>query len=234
MAPTTEEVEFRASDLIGSAGVGSNGEKLIATLDNHYPPELDAALTKRVNTELTGDLTKDDVKKVAKISGYDEVANVKVRGGEQSADDAVVTYVAIQDSVVWKGCFPYSDLKSGKSDAHVSQRDSLMASPAARDHLAAQEKARAAGAATPATSGPADPIAAYEELKAPEVVAYLEEHPERAATVKAIEVATRGEDARKTILEWEPKAPEGTEGGGPPDGGTAPDGDSPPGDNPPS
>ena len=218
MATDTDETTFVASDLIGSAGVGSEAERLIATLAYHVPPELEAVQLRRINESLTqqafgtgtsaADASDADQKRwktatanVAKIAGADRVEQVVVRGGERNPDDAWVSYVFLDGrGVDVKGAFPYTDLERGTSDQHASQRDSVMRSPAARDHAAAAAKA---DNVTPAASS-GDPIADYEEMRAPDVIAYLEAHPERAATIKALETATRGDDARKTILNWEP------------------------------
>jgi hypothetical protein len=215
MAPDTE-APFRAADLIGSAGVGANGEKLVNTLAAHYPVELDAALQKTENVELSKQLDDAALKSVATIAGVDEVADAIVRGGARRDDDAVVTYAyydAAGDTV--KGFFPFSDLGKNSSKGHVSQRDLIGATPEAVAHAEAQAKARAAalaeGVVTPA--GPVDPIASYEELTAPQVVEYLNAHPDRAEVVKALEVATRGEDQRKTVMQWEAPAPDAADGG---------------------
>lgn len=137
----TNETPFKAADLIGSAGVGENGEKLVATLDTHYPPDLSAALLKTENRALADDL---DLEQVARIAGVKEIEAATVRGGERHTEDAWVTYVFLDDrDTASKGAFPYSDLGKKSSDRHASQRDSLANSPAARDHLAAKEKAQA-------------------------------------------------------------------------------------------
>jgi hypothetical protein len=197
-----DEDDFRASDLIGSAGVGQNGEKLVQTLDFHYPEALQAALLRRENAALTRGLSDADRASVAKIAGVDHLDGIKVRGGERSSSDAYVTYAYLDDrGEVVKGCLPYDDLGKSSSDGHVSQRDSILNSPAAQAHLAAQAKARAAGGgSTGQVQRSGDPVADYEEMKAPEVVALLEAHPERAAAVEALERATRPGDERKTVL----------------------------------
>lgn len=207
------DAPFTLSSLIGEAGVGSNGEKLVNALVHHYPPELRAATLKRQNERLLASVDRDDLLAgAAKIAGVPEVLDASIRGGERSDADAVVTY-AFEDERgdIVKGCFPYEDLGKASSDGHVSQRDSLAGSSAARDHATAQAAARAnqPESSEQSAGGSGDPIADYEELKAPEVIAYLEAHPERADVVKALERATRGGDARKTVLEWEPKKPEG-------------------------
>lgn len=199
MASSDTDIEFRASDLIGTAGIGSNGEKLVNTLLDYYPAELQAAQLKRVNERLDADL---DLGKVAKIAGVKRVEQARVRGGESSDDDAVVTY-AFLDSTgeVWKGCFPYSDLGKSSSDGHVSQRDSLNASAAAAEHLASRPHRAVAAESAPE---PVDPYDAMESASAEELVEQMREHPERADAIKAFEQAVRGDRARKTVLEFEP------------------------------
>lgn len=164
MATDTPDAPFVASDLVGSAGIGSEAERLIATLALHVPPELEAVQLRRINESLTAqafgggiaiaDAGDDDKKRwktandnVAKIAGAERIEYAVVRGGERNSDDAWVSYVYLDHrGVDVKGAFPYSDLSSGKSDKHVSQRDSVMRSPAARDHAAAQAKAENAPA----------------------------------------------------------------------------------------
>src|SRR5205085_1817094 len=169
MATATDEVDFSASDLIGSAGVGGNGEKLVNTLTDYYPPELDAALNRRVNDELTAELDDKAWKSAAKIAGVPQVRSLKVRGGQSRHEDAWVTYAYFTArGEVMKGAFPYGDLGEDSSDDHVSQRDSLAGSNAARDHAAAQEKAAAAAPAT--VDANADPFQAMSEASASELV----------------------------------------------------------------
>src|SRR5205085_9354425 len=102
------------------------------------------------------------------------------------------------------------DLGEDSSDDHVSQRDSLAGSNAARDHAAAQEKAAAAAPVT--VDANADPFQAMSEASASELVAIMEEHPSRVEAIQAFEVATRGDNARKTIMEFEAPSDEGDAG----------------------
>lgn len=211
MARTADtEIEFRASDLIGAAGVGSNGEKLVNTLLDHYPAELQAALEKRINPELDSELDDKAMKSIAKIAGVSEVEHAHVRGGDRRHDDAVVTYVFLDDTgQAWKGCFPWNDLGESSSDGHVSQRDSLAQSTAAQEHLAANP--RPAKTEEPAGE-PVDEFAALDFLanaSADELIVAMEEHPERVDAIKAFESATRGEKARKTVLNFEPEPESG-------------------------
>lgn len=224
----TETEEFRAADLIGSAGVGGNGEKLIATLDYHYPPELQAALLRRPNEDLRGKLNDTIVANVAKIAGADRIAHLEVRGGDVDPDDAYITY-AFYDKLgtVVKGAVPWGDRSKTSSQGHVSQRDSVQDSPAARDYLAAKAKADAAAGVTTGTSS-GDPIGDYEEMRATDITAYLEANPDRADVVKALELATRGDDARKTIMAWQAPAVEGDAGDDASGDGAAGDGSGAP------
>jgi hypothetical protein len=150
----------------------------------------------------------------------DRIAGAHVRGGDSADEDALVTYVWLDDQgQAWKGCFPYSDLGSGKSDRHVSQRDSLAASAIAREHVAAQPT-RSSSQQQPLV----DPIDFLSGASADELVALMREHPDRADAIKAFEEASRGDRARKTVLEFEAD-PEGEgEGGGEPTGPAAPTG----------
>lgn len=210
MATTEETVEFRASDLIGSAGVGANGEKLVNTLDYHYPPELQAALLRRENVALTSELDDDAYASVARLAGVDKIDNVKVRGGERNADEAWVTYAYIDDrGDVVKGAFPYGDLGRKSSDQHISQRESILQSPAARDHLAAQAKADAAPDTSDTAAAAVDPFAALHDAKASDLVKLMEEDPSRVEGIKAFELATRGDKARSTVMQFEPEEPTG-------------------------
>lgn len=141
------DAPFTLASLVGDAGVGANGEKLVQTLAHYYPPELEAATLKRVNQPLTDGLDEDAIASIAKVAGAPEDSdlNVKVRGGELRASDAVVLYAFHDDSgQLWKGCFPYSQLGKSDPDGHVSQRESLAGSPAAEDYEKARAKARAA------------------------------------------------------------------------------------------
>lgn len=204
----TDTIEFRASDLIGPAGSGSNGEKLVNMLLDHYPPELQAALEKRINRQLDAELDDKARGRIAKIAGVEEIEQAHVRGGARRHDQAVVTYAWLDDTgQVWKGCFPYDDLAGGSSDAHVSQRDSLAKSAIAKQHL--QENPRAA---TPEADPveQVDPIDALLSASADDLVAQMKAHPERAEAIKAFETATRGSKARKSVLDWQPDPPSGS------------------------
>lgn len=204
MAIETEE--FRASDLIGSAGVGSNGEKLISTLDYHYPPELQAALLRRPNEELRGKLSDTIVANVAKIAGADRIAHLEVRGGDVDPDDAYITY-AFYDRLrtVVKGAIPWADRGKSSSDGHVSQRDSVLNSPAARDHLAAKAKADAA-----ASSEDVDALRAEVEALSERLSEKREQEPEpflgysdaRAADL-ATELSHLSRELAVTVLDYE-------------------------------
>lgn len=215
MATATDDIEFRAADLIGPAGSGENGAKLVATLDTYYDPVLKGALLKRVNErlqpEVEGDNAEGAFKSAASIADVDEVISLTVRGGELYDRDAMVIYAWLDSrGVVWKGCFPYSDLGKKSSDGHVSQAGSLAASREAADHKVSV--ALASGQPSPdaqVEQRPVDPIADYDEMSAEDVVKYLVDYPARGPVVKALEEATRGDKARKTIMEWEPPAPEG-------------------------
>lgn len=206
MAPQTADIEFRASDLIGPAGTGSNGEKLVNTLLDHYPEPLQAALMKRINPGLDAKIDDRTLGQVAKIAGVPRVEGAHVRGGFSRTDEAVVTYAFLDDrGTVFKGCFPLSDLGSGSSDKHVSQRDSLANSATGQQHIA--ENPRPAGAAADGSAPePVDPYDALESASAEDLVAQMREHPERANAIKAFEKAVRGNRARKSVLEFDPKA----------------------------
>lgn len=209
MAAATNEVDFDAASLIGSAGVGNNGEKLVATLTSHYPRALSAALEKKENEKLRDNL---DLAKVAKIAGLSEVEAATVRGGERDEGDAWVTFVFFdQHGRPSKGAFPYGDLRGTSSDELVTQRDAAGKSPEAEAHRVAQEKA---DAAAEAEAGPSDPFAAMSDASAGDLVKMMEEHPERVAAIKAFETATRGDRARKTVMEFEPEKDEGGSGSG--------------------
>lgn len=144
--PTETEAPFQLRSLLGSNGTASNGEKLVQTLDYHYPPALRAATLRRENEDLA--LSDTEVEQAAKIAGVDssdpeiEFA-ATVRGGHSRAADAWVTYAYYdEDGDLWKGAFPYGDLGQDSSDGHVSQAESLAGSPAAADFADAQEKRR--------------------------------------------------------------------------------------------
>lgn len=197
---TDTEVEFSAADLIGPAGSGSNGEKLVQSLLIHYPEKLRAALLKRINARLDEgiDSKRDDV---AKMLGVDRVEGIHVRGGDQRESDAVVTYVWLDgQGKPWKGCFPYGDLANGElgDDTHVSQKGAM-----SKSHLAtewASENPRPQAAAAPAH---ADPFA-LSEMTAKELTDLMDEHPDKAEFIKNFEQAAHGKQARKTVLEHKP------------------------------
>lgn len=160
MSTTTADERLEAfgmHSLIGEAGAGSNGEKLVESLVHHYPPALKAMLLRRPNERLmaehgfeNGRWTQDEfARQVAAIAGV-PVIDACIRGGELSSDDAVVTYAVDNGRDVLKGGFPYPDLGKTSSRGHVSQAGSLAASPAARDHAHALEKAGAASRAADA------------------------------------------------------------------------------------
>jgi len=208
----TEDAEFCARDLIGSAGIGGNGEKLVNTLQDYYPPELQVAQLKRVNPELSAELDDGDVlAQVARIAGVERIAHAVVAGGIDPGDEAVVRYAVINaDGTVSKGFFPYTDLESGSSDRHVSQRASLAQGVVASEVRQSREYAGVAPGETVAAAPEqplADPYEALEGLSAADTVKLMEANPERAEAIKAFEEASRGDRARKSVLEWEP--PEG-------------------------
>lgn len=203
MPTDTQDQPFQIRSLLGSAGVGSNGEKLVSALAHMYPAELTAAQEKRPNVELSAGL---DLGKVSVIAGQVDVRDAVVRGGELRDEDAWVTYAGYdQAGDTVKGAFPFPDLARGSSKLHVSQTDRLQGSEAARDFRLAQAKDAAAAERERVS---ADPIASYEEMLAAEVVAYMEANPDRAKVVKALERATRPGDERKTVMEWQPPKPD--------------------------
>jgi hypothetical protein len=187
---------FRLADLVSLAGVGANGETLVRTLDHQYPPGLQAAQVRRRNDYRTGALTDEHYAAVAKLAGVDRIEHMTVRG---ATSDAWLTYAYVDDrGDVMKGALPLDDLRSGSSDRHISQTASLMASPAARDQREALEKACAVAPVTPAP----DPFVALSQASEVELVAQMTAHPERAAAVKAFELATRGDAARAPIVNF--------------------------------
>jgi BMFP domain-containing protein YqiC len=154
------DAPFTLASLVGDAGVGANGEKLVDTLKHHYPPDLRAAMLKRINRRLTDGLSQDQIGSAAKVAGApaDSDLNVKVHGGQSRDSDAVVTYAFHDDEGrLWKGTFPYSELGKSSPDGHVSQRESLAGAPAAEDYAKAQAKARKA-------AGSADTDALHERI----------------------------------------------------------------------
>lgn len=211
-ADTAEIDGFRASDLIGPAGIGSNGERLVNSLLDAYPPALQAALVKRINPVLDAKLDDRAHASVAKIAGVLRVEAVHVRGGERREADATVTYAFLDaKGAVWKGCFPYSDLGSSSSDNHVSQRDSLANSAVAQEFVAENPHRESA------PPEPVDEYAALDSLAsadAAELVQMMREHPERVDSIKAFEKALRGAKTRKTVMDFEPEPPAEESDGG--------------------
>jgi hypothetical protein len=202
--PTDTDSPFQLRSVVERAGVAGNAEKLVGLLDKHYPPELRAATLKRENQDLREQVTSDDgVGKVRRTIGAPDGDHVRatVRGGHQDdGGDPVVSYVHVDSNGdTWKGCFPLSDLGSSSSKRHVSQRASLADTPEAQQHAEAQQhRARAQRQ----SSG--DFLADYEDMRADEITDYLDEHPDRANAVQALERASRGKDARKSVMEWKP------------------------------
>lgn len=146
---TATDAPFSLSSLVGEAGAASNGELLVNSLLHHYPPELKAALLKRENERLLAEVSREDlVDGASRIVGR-KVESATIRGGEHSDAAAVVTYAYTDGrGDIVKGFFPYDDLGESSSRGHVSQKDSLASSPAARDYESAQAKARASAEAT--------------------------------------------------------------------------------------
>jgi hypothetical protein len=206
--PTDTDAPFQLRSLVERGGVAGNAEKLTNLLSQQYPAELRAASLKRENQDLREQVTSDDgLGKVRRIIGAPDGDHVRatVRGGHQDdGGDPVVSYVHVDaNGDTWKGCFPLFDLGSASSKGHVSQRDSLANTPEAKQHAEAQQmRARAQRQ----SSG--DFIADYEEMRADEITSYLDEHPDRADTVKALERASRGKDARKSVMEWKAREPD--------------------------
>ena len=197
------EATFRPADLLRLAGVGHSGERLISAVEFAHPADLRRAMLLTQNAELTAKLTPEDRAKVAALVAGDSAhdvahdVSVKVRGGPC---DAWITYAFIDGGGrVVKGALPHSALVSASMDGHVSQSTSVMASPAARDHLAA--KALASAASAPRQT-PVDPVAAMTEASEAELVAQMTAHPERVDAVKAFEHATRGDAARASIVNF--------------------------------
>jgi hypothetical protein len=207
----TDTADFRASDLITSAGTGSNGEKLVNTLPHHYPPELQAALLKRINPKLDDRVQSDDaLGKVAKIADVSRVEGAHVRGGFARNDEAVVTYAALDDAdgTVHKGMFPLSDLGKGSSEKHISQRDSLANSPVGKAFIQETGGRRRKSAAQDEDESVSvqDPIDFLSGASVEQLQELMAKHPERADAIKDFEKATRGKGARKTVLEFDAEA----------------------------
>lgn len=194
------DAPFTLASLVGEAGSGANGEKLVQTLRYHYPPELEAATLKRVNARLTSALDQAAMESVVKIAGApaDSDLNVKVRGGLTRERDAVVVY-AFHDETgqLWKGCFPYEDLGKPSSERHVAQKDAIMNAPAAADYARVQAKIRAAQR---------DPEADSLRERVAELEAQLEESGQDPAPAEyegrnAREIATLIADAPRETAE---------------------------------
>lgn len=215
MATTTEET-FRAADLISTAGTASAGEKLVATLDSHYPPELRAALLYRENERLS--IGEDAYSKLSELIGGDRVENATVRGGERYDDDAVVTFVALDAAgVSYKGCLPWPSFQADSQEGLFTQRSAEAETLAAQQEAEARAKAAAAGGAdsnalleriaaleAQAAETPepvvvdAEPFDGYADAKADDIVAGLEEAPlVDAAAVLAFESKHKG---RTTVV----------------------------------
>lgn len=235
---------FNAADVIGSEGIAGHGELLLQATEAAYPAEVQAAQDYRENIDLTAALSLrgsdyDDMldahRQIAKIAGIDadRVVRAVVRGGadeegrNRDPAQAWVSYVALDDTGDnnFKGVYPYLDHEDGSSDRHFSQLRAAASTPAGEAYLAARLKrdqaAETAGAADE-PAPPADPFAALRDAKASELVAMMEDHPERVDSIKAFEMATRGEKARATVMDFEAESPEGgngSEGGG--EGGPA-------------
>lgn len=222
-----EAAEFRAADVIGPEGIGSNGELLLAALDSAYPEQLQKVLPLRRNLELEAELDRDTLgEAIAKIAGLTEVEapggrriapaqrirRVAVRGGAdeegRNIDSALahISYVALDDTGdnVYKGVFPYLDLEKGESDSHFAQRTALAAHPVAQ----AQIEARRRAAQEARARVNANPAAALDEMSTGELIDLMEQEPERAPAIKAYVQAQRGEDAPPAVLQWEPGSPE--------------------------
>lgn len=223
-----DDAPFNARDLITTAGVGSNGELLVNTLAYHYPPELESALGKRVNAELTrglADPEKAPGKALAKfLSAIDveRIEDVRVRGGVDESgrninpDAAHVIYVrhAGDGHTFVKGTVPYRDLLDGEYESHVSQSESMANSPAAQEHNRRREIARDAErkgiAGRPAASASTqNPVELLSKGSASEILALMERSSSKEVeAIKAFETAARGDRARKAIVEYEPDEPE--------------------------
>lgn len=193
------DIDFRASELVTTAGSGSNGEKLAQLLVDFYPAGLQAAQLKRINAKLDEKVDDSFRQKVSRIAGGN-VEQVHVRGGERRDEDAVVTYAFVDDrGEVWKGCLPYGQLDKSSPEGHISQRDSLAASTVAQAHIA--EHPRQARQSQAESQQAADPFA-LGEMSAEELTALMDEHPDRVEAIKAFEKAYRGKRARKSVLEY--------------------------------
>lgn len=212
---TQTDAPFSISSLIGSAGVGSNGEKLVNALTYLYPEALTNAQLLTPNNDLTKGLKLSDVQKV--VGDGVDVRDAVVRGGELHSEDAWVTYAGYDgngDTV--KGAFPYSDVGKSSSDEHVSQTDRLQESEAARDHALAQAKADAASAdsedvaelrqqvealAAKLDEQPAEPLPVdqYDEATAANI-AKMVTHADRVTAERVLDYERRHDD-RSTVTE---------------------------------
>lgn len=238
---------FRPADLIGQAGVGSNGQLLADTLNAVMPRGLERVLLQRENLELgrrrETRIDRDEWGDVAKAAGLEGVklADVSVRGGADEdgnnvdTEAAWITFVYFDDrDDSLKGAIPYlvykgeEDPDDDEARRPILQSEALAKTPAARDHAEAQAKARAAEDAAQPSGG----MPNLAEAKASEIVAYLEEHPEQADAVVAFEKASRGDDARKSILALETEETGGGGGTGSGTGDGSGSGDGAPGGQP--
>ena len=202
----TDDIDFRPSDLVTSAGSANNGEKLIATLTDYYPAELQAAQLKRINPRLDEQIDDDFRGKLASLVGVGHIEQAHVRGGERRDDDAVVTYAYLDDrETVVKGLLPWNSFQAGGRDGHVSQRESVSASAIAQAHIAERPRDP-----EPASAAPADPFV-LGEMSAEELQNLMREQPERADAVKAFEKAYRGDRARGEVLNFDPASRDDSE-----------------------
>lgn len=144
MATDTEtDAPFQIRSLIGTAGAGSNGEKLVNALTHLYPEELTAAQERRPNPVLTEGIDLDDVTKI--VGDGIDVRDAVVRGGEQRSDDAWVTFAGYDEAGdTVKGAYPYPDHGKASSRDLILQTDRLQESEAARDFALAEAKRQAA------------------------------------------------------------------------------------------
>lgn len=214
------DAPFTLASLVGDAGSGANGEKLVNTLAHAYPQALQAATLKRLNERLTNALDQDAIDSVAEAAGApaDSDLNVKVRGGDVREKDAVVTY-AFHDETgqLWKGCFPWTELGKSDPDGHVSQRESLAGAPEAAEYERAQAKARRAGESSETKSlrakveelqaqlesqpapGDPEPVRDYGKAKATDIATMLSA-ADRSTTARVWEYE-RSHEQRKTVVE---------------------------------
>lgn len=225
MATETTESPFNLRSLVTDAGTASNGEKLIEAVTNFYPPELQEAQLLSPNVELSRTL---DWKQVAKIAGV-KIGDAVVRGGERDRDEAVVTYAGYDaDGDTIKGFFPHSDLGKSSSDGHISQRDRLQDTEAARAHAESQEKARAAAGSEETAALKARiaeleeqveqdggdpeplPVDQYDKAKAKDIVTMVGA-ADRETAARVLDYERRHED-RSTVTEAAEKRIEALDG----------------------